>query len=530
MNILVIRTHRLGDVLQLTPMLEGLKKKYPGSTITFLTGTDMKDILSQNPDVGEIITIPEKKYRYYLRERPECYAHVFNEMYDIIGELKKKRFQLIINRQYEVGSVLACLAESQDIRGGTFFPGRGFFFDDGPSQKLFNIIKKDRKANRRNLADWACRIAGVESGCRGMTFNLSEPDRMEADDLLKEGGVCNDDPPVAIQMGAARSFRQWGTENFVPLIRWLVEVMNKSVVLLGTEDEKDQTETVCLSLGTAGNRVIDLTGKTDIKTLGGILERCRCLITGDTGTMHMAAAIGPPVISLFYGTAYPWETGPYGTGHLIIYAHEPCAPCLYPDKCTFGHQCKNDIKPHHVCRAYEIFEAMKTKKPLPCCWPDSIVRLYITEARSGHDQTLLPVNDMNDLMHPFFARSAPVDSGMKDISAYMVNLQNRNNVMMEKFYRGDREGFLNVFAEYVGGWIKLVTYINSQCFNEDIAEIFSRNILPVINEASRALQDEDLVTISDLIRYDFNTIIDKLNCRGATNRPIVTGSSPKMPF
>ena len=109
MNILVIRTHRFGDILQLTPMLQGLKKKFPDGEISFLTGSDMTDLVACNPDVDEVFSIPEKEYRWFLKNRPEQYSRIHNELYDLISELRQKDFQLIVNRQYEFGSVLAWL-------------------------------------------------------------------------------------------------------------------------------------------------------------------------------------------------------------------------------------------------------------------------------------------------------------------------------------------------------------------------------------------------------------------------------------
>jgi ADP-heptose:LPS heptosyltransferase len=148
MKILIIRTHRLGDVLQLTPLLTGLKEKYPKSQITFVTGSDMVDLLSGNPCVDEIVSIPEKEYRYFLSNRPDYYAKVYNEVYDLISRLKQKDFDLIINRQYEFGAVMAFLIGAEETTGGSFSPERSFFFEDDASRELFETIKTKRNTNR----------------------------------------------------------------------------------------------------------------------------------------------------------------------------------------------------------------------------------------------------------------------------------------------------------------------------------------------------------------------------------------------
>ncbi|MFZ5994624.1 MAG: glycosyltransferase family 9 protein [Thermodesulfobacteriota bacterium] len=509
MNILVIRMHRFGDVLQLTPMLEGLKQKHPGCKITFLTGRDTVDLLSANPNIDQIVCIPEKQYRWYLKNRPERYAQIYNEVYDLIRELREKDFRLIVNRQYEIGGILAGLIGAEEIRGGVFCPGRGFVFEDEASKALFEIIRTNRKANRRNLADWACHIAGVPPGCGDMAFYIQETDRWEADALLMAGGVREDESPVAVQMGAARSFRQWGVENYGQVIKWLVNARDTKVVLLGSDDEKGLAEVIRRNLSKENSRVIDLIGKTTLKTLGGALERCQYLITGDTGTMHMAASVGTPVIALFYGTAYPWETGPYGTGHLILYADEPCAPCLKPDTCNFGHKCRKAITPEHVCRVLEIAGAMRKYPSTPLSWADDGVRLYMTLTQPGHDQLLVPIDKVNSEHREsgmLFSREPgrELDSGRILESAAGALVQRGDNII-KKFYEGNKEGFLETLPEYFDRLGRFVEFAKCQQSDDNSPEMIHL-LAPALNEACRAMEAEDYVTIIDLIQYKFKPI------------------------
>jgi len=273
MNILVIRTHRFGDILQTSPMLRGLREKFPDGKISFLTGSDMTDLVSSNPDVDEVFSIPEKEYRWFLKNRPEQHPRVYNELYDLLSELRGRDFRLIVNRQYEFGAMAAWLVGGVgETRGGTFSPEEGFVFTDDASRELFETIRTDRRRNGRNLVDWGCRIAGVSPGCGDMVFRVPETARSDAGHLLAEGGAKGDDDSlVAVQMGAARSFRQWGAENYTPVIRWLIKDRNKRVVLLGSEDEEGLAETAVRCLGPEGNGVINLTGATDLNTLGGVL-------------------------------------------------------------------------------------------------------------------------------------------------------------------------------------------------------------------------------------------------------------------
>ncbi|TSA46771.1 MAG: glycosyltransferase family 9 protein [Deltaproteobacteria bacterium] len=520
MNILVIRMHRFGDILQLTPMLRGLKKKYSDCRITFFTGSEMSELLADNSDVDEVISIPENKYRYYLKNRPEYYARIYNEMYELVSDLKGRRFQMIINRHYEFGGMLAHLISAEQIFGQFFSPESGVFLNDPISTQLYDTILTKRKTNRRNLVDWACLIAGLPPGLGEMCFSVPEIDLFMAEHLLSEHGAIND-PLIAVQIGAAKSFRRWGADNYYQVIKWLIESKGKKVVLLGKEDEIGEADNIRLRLGQSNQYMIDLIGKTDFKTLGGILKKCQNLITGDTGTMHMSAAVGTPVIALFYGTAFPWETGPYGTGHIVLYADEKCAPCFHPEACISGHLCRNSITPEHVCKAFEISEEITENNTLNIDYPSGNVKLYLTYAKPGCDQTLIPINEISNIqdIRDFPDHPERVGSKGEGISESMDHVYRKGNHLLQKLYRGDSEGFTDLFPEYVGQWIKIISYIKEKHVDENISVSLIQCLIPAINEATRAMQAQDYTALSDLIQYDFKNAIAML-----------TGASPHTAY
>lgn len=513
MNILVIRTHRLGDILQLTPMLQGLKKKFPRGKITFLTGSDMTDLVSCNPNVDKVISIPEKEYRWYLKNEPEYYAKIYNEFYDIVSKLKKNKFQLIINRQYAFGGILAWLVDAEEVLGGDFSPEQGFVFKDDASKELFETIRTNRNLNSRNLVDWGCRIAGISPGCGKMVFYVPEIARSDARHLLSRGGAKDDDLLVAVQMGAARSFRQWGPENYAHVIKWLIKVRNKKVVLLGSDDEKELSEIIRNNLGSEIGGVIDLIGKTDLNTLGGVLGQCQCLITGDTGTMHMATSVGTPVLALFYGTAYPWETGPYGTGHLVLYADEPCSPCLLPEECTFEHKCLKAITPRHVCKAFEVAESIREDNLLPFTWPENKIKLFLTHLRSGFDQALISINDTNKMAEeilPLLDKPRKSSFESDGIESVVNMFRNQSDLLVKQFYIGNKQYFLDAFSEFTDQLDKTLKYLGRNRHSKDFEETLSRELVPAISEAYKAFQSEDFVTVLDIVQYKFTPVMERL--------------------
>ena len=113
------------------------------------------------------------------------------------------------------------------------------------------------------------------------------------------------------------------------------------VYLLGTAKEHPAAREVMSRLpGTIVETCRDLTGKTDWAALADVLSGLDLLLSPDTGTAHLAAHLGVPVMGLFCSSAWAWETGPYGLGHTILQTDLPCAPCVESSPCAQGVPCR----------------------------------------------------------------------------------------------------------------------------------------------------------------------------------------------
>jgi ADP-heptose:LPS heptosyltransferase len=126
---------------------------------------------------------------------------------------------------------------------------------------------------------------------------------------------------VAIAPGSRASSRRWDSNRFAAIANRLVGA-GARVVVLGSSDEREITATV------AGTKALDLGGRTDLLVLAAGLAESRLLICNDSGTMHLAAAVGTPTISL-WGAGDPAVTGPVGRGHALVHTTAlPCIPCV----------------------------------------------------------------------------------------------------------------------------------------------------------------------------------------------------------
>jgi len=130
-------------------------------------------------------------------------------------------------------------------------------------------------------------------------------------------------------------------EVLAPLVRTLFRATGgKRLVLVGTADQAPAARALLRRLDPDVARACrDLTGQTSLVGLADVLTGLDALLTPDTGAMHLAAALGVPVVGLFLSSAWCHETGPYGPGHRIWQAVTDCAPCLEAAACPQGLTC-----------------------------------------------------------------------------------------------------------------------------------------------------------------------------------------------
>lgn len=160
-------------------------------------------------------------------------------------------------------------------------------------------------------------------------------------------------PLIGMQCGAKRSTNRWPADRFAALGRQLVSERGATIVLTGSPGERELTASVAAAIGPG---VIDCAGKTDIPQLAALAACCRCFVTNDTGTMHVAAAMGTPVIALMSGRDFEGRWSPHGSAHTLLRKPIECSPCL-------AEECPRDTPP--PCMAAisvaEAFDAVRAE-------------------------------------------------------------------------------------------------------------------------------------------------------------------------
>ncbi|WP_428568901.1 MAG: glycosyltransferase family 9 protein [Solidesulfovibrio sp. DCME] len=206
-----------------------------------------------------------------------------------------------------------------------------------------------------NVVDLFRKAAGVGLGPGRFALRRPEAPALEAArlalaDRAPEGAAGY----VGFQLGASATARQWPPDAFARLGEGLWQGLGVLPVLLGGPGEK---ALAAAYRETCRAPSADLVGATDLPALAATLCHLKLLVTNDTGTLHLAAGLGLPSLSIFLATAQPFDTGPYREGCLCLEPDMPCHPCPFGLPCPIGHACRRAIGPDTVLGAATTFLA-----------------------------------------------------------------------------------------------------------------------------------------------------------------------------
>ncbi len=320
MKILIVKLSAIGDVIHTLPALNAVRKQYPDAHITWLVEEAAHDVIKGHRALDRIIVSKRKTWLKGLAGRSPLKN--IREACSFIKQLRDTNYDIILDFQVLLKSgVLIGLAKGK----------RKIGFDKGMEHQehsyifLNECIKPvDMEVHALTRGMMLLESIGIQS--REVVFNLpvSDQDRDAANDLLMHCGIKTPELLVAINPMAKWETKLWDNLKFANLADRLIEQAKADVIFTGSREDSKGIEDIISNMK---NRAANLAGKTDLKTLAALYEKTSIVVSTDTGPMHLAAAIGTPVVALFGPTA-PGRTGPFGDGHKIIRADLECSPCF----------------------------------------------------------------------------------------------------------------------------------------------------------------------------------------------------------
>ncbi len=318
-NILVRGVNWVGDTILTYPTVQALKNLYPKSHLTILVPNHLVDLWKTFPFVDEIIPFIKKG----------GISSIWEDL-NLSESLKERKFDLALILPRSFRSALHIFAARIPIRIGYKGEGRSLFLTHR-IPRTQEVLCVHRVHYYRRLMEPLGKLEPIPPP----RLFLREEDRGWAEKRLEELGLLDGRPLIGINPGAAYGLAKcWYPDRFAELGRRLSEKRKATVLIFGRKKEQDIANEILESLGSGG---VDFTGETHLLQLAALLERCRLLVTNDTGTMHVASAIGTPVVAIF-GSTDPVTTGPWGDGHVVVKKEVSCSPCL-KRTCPTDHQC-----------------------------------------------------------------------------------------------------------------------------------------------------------------------------------------------
>ncbi len=175
-------------------------------------------------------------------------------------------------------------------------------------------------------------------------------DRQAVEALLAAVGLATGAAWIAMNVSARWETKRWPPQHFAEAADRLADAQGLPIVFMGGPAERPETRAVMARMRT---KAVDLTGQTPVGLLPSLLRRAAVLVTNDSGPMHIAAAVGTPVVAMF-GPTDPVKTGPYGPGHVVLSNPVECRPC-FRRECSRAVtlECLTGVTSEHVVRAVQ---------------------------------------------------------------------------------------------------------------------------------------------------------------------------------
>jgi len=202
----------------------------------------------------------------------------------------------------------------------------------------------------------AAEAAGTGLEVEGADASLALPDgvRSSARAILAEAGLGKDEAFVAMAPGAAYGpAKQWGAVNFAAVARLIAKGVSArdsgaATVVVGTSADSEAAAEIARRAD--GARVVDMTGRTDLLELAGVISLGKGFVGNDSGAAHLAGALGVPTVAVYLSTD-PVRTGQRGKSVRLVAADTECRPCMRR-RCPQGHyRCREAVTPQIVMQA-----------------------------------------------------------------------------------------------------------------------------------------------------------------------------------
>ena len=332
-RILVVAPNWLGDAVMALPALADVHRAYPRARLIVSARSSVEPLYSMVPGIDATIVT---RWRGSLSD----------------GRTLKEEIQKLTAEQIDLAILFPNSFASAWMLFRARVPDRWGYAADLRRPLLTRAVRRPR-GSRHQGAYYQHLVGqlGVPTGALAPVLTVPVAAVEDARSLLAARGWKESQPMLVVAPGAAYgTAKRWLPAHFAALITRAIRESGVQVVLVGAKNDAESSRLVLDSTGTAERgSVIDLTGATSLQVLAGVMSLAASCVSNDSGAMHLAGAVGTPLVALF-GPTREKETAPLtrqGGRAEVLINHIWCRPCMLRE-CPFDHQCMTGLRPERV--------------------------------------------------------------------------------------------------------------------------------------------------------------------------------------
>lgn len=291
-RILVIRMSGVGDVLWTTPLLRALRRGFPRARIYYVVRKACAPVLENNPDVDGLLV-----YRG---------GGLFSQ-FGFLGAIRERHCDLSIDLVGTPRTAIQSLISGASQRIG---------FDFGYRKIFYNQVLSAREANRGHEVEfnlYVLKTLALPEAGRELVFNLSPEEIQYRERAWQQMGYGNRDTVIGILPTGGWACKRWPVDHYIGLGRVASGRGIKFLIFWGSHPEGLDARAIAEGIGPAAT----IAPKTTLRQMAALLSGCRAVVGNDTGPLHIATALGVPVVS-FYGPTSPQAQGPWGSLNRVL--------------------------------------------------------------------------------------------------------------------------------------------------------------------------------------------------------------------
>jgi lipopolysaccharide heptosyltransferase I len=315
-SILIVKPSSLGDIFHTFPALALLRQAYPEAEFDWLVNPVFADALKFAP-------VKIRRAIPFERKKLASLRSFFSAFFILLKKLRSEKYDLVVDFQGLLrSSIFAFLSSHKELVG--------FATPKESVAKILYGTKINIPQDKVHAVDRNMALVEILTGQAALSQmpNLADvPEISEsAKKTLQDADISETDELIGIIPGARWESKCWPPEFFAKVMNKILEKSSKyKFILIGSPSDTEVADKI-IEL-TSSSNVISLVGKTSIAEMIEVIRRCECILSNDSGPVHIAAALKKKVYGMF-GPTDPDKTGPYGNYHEIFSSNLPCLKCL----------------------------------------------------------------------------------------------------------------------------------------------------------------------------------------------------------